>query len=227
MSAERRTPATVSARYRAGSVDTRAAILSASERRFRSVGFRRTTISDVAAELGMSPANVYRFFSSKAAVNEAVAEHVLGGIVEKLRYVADRDDLAPAERLRALLLAWVDQTATKLGGDDRMREMVEAGMTELWEACAEHARQIDRLIRQVIEIGSARGEFTVRNIEETVDCARAAMLRFIHPSFIQQSGSGPTPDQMVAFVLDALGSGAQHAAVDGRRSATAPPTTSR
>lgn len=49
-------------------VDRRTHILDAAERSFVRAGFHRTTMQDVAAEAGMSPGNLYRYFSSKDAL---------------------------------------------------------------------------------------------------------------------------------------------------------------
>ncbi len=40
-------------------------ILDAAERLFRHYGYSKTTVADVARDLGMSPANIYRFFASR------------------------------------------------------------------------------------------------------------------------------------------------------------------
>ena len=42
--------------------DTRERILVVAERLFRQIGYQKTTVADIAKELRMSPANVYRFF---------------------------------------------------------------------------------------------------------------------------------------------------------------------
>ena len=34
------------------------------------MGYHRTSVADIAAKLGMSPANIYRFFPSRDAINE-------------------------------------------------------------------------------------------------------------------------------------------------------------
>ncbi|MCS0503390.1 TetR/AcrR family transcriptional regulator [Ancylobacter mangrovi] len=207
MSLQTLASATAPARYKAGTTDTRAAIVSVAERWCRRVGFRRTAVADIAAELGMSPSNVFRFFSSKAVLGDAVAERVLGGIVETLHGVAARSDLAPPDRLRALLLAWVETTATVLGTDDHMRELIEAGMGESWKACVEHTGQIDRLLRLTLESGAASGDFAVRDVAVSVGCVRAAMLAFTYPGLLGQAAPDTTPRQIVAFVLYAVSVG--------------------
>jgi TetR/AcrR family transcriptional repressor of uid operon len=49
-------------------------IIDAAERCFVRSGFHRTTMQDVAAEAGMSPGNLYRYFKSKDAIVAGLAE---------------------------------------------------------------------------------------------------------------------------------------------------------
>ena len=54
--------------------ERRTQILDAAERRFSRAGFHRTTMQDVAAEAGMSPGNLYRYFPSKDALVAGICE---------------------------------------------------------------------------------------------------------------------------------------------------------
>ncbi len=63
-----------------GERDTNLRIVEVAERLFGQIGFQKTTVADIARELHMSPANVYRFFSAKAAINEAVARRLLSEV---------------------------------------------------------------------------------------------------------------------------------------------------
>ena len=54
--------------------ETREDILSMAELLFRQRGFVAVSIADIAAALGMSPANVFKHFRSKAALVDAIAE---------------------------------------------------------------------------------------------------------------------------------------------------------
>lgn len=56
------------------SSDRRAKILDAAELSFVRAGFHRTTMQDVAAEAGMSPGNLYRYFPSKDALVAGLCE---------------------------------------------------------------------------------------------------------------------------------------------------------
>ena len=63
--------------------DTRARIIEAAEALFLRLGFAKTAVADIAAELDMSPANVYRFFPSKNAIVEAICRRCLAEVEEK------------------------------------------------------------------------------------------------------------------------------------------------
>ena len=83
--------------------DTRVRIMDAAEALFRRLGFGKTAVADIAAELRMSPANVYRFFSSKNAIVEAICQRCLGELEEKA-WAAARSRGSAAERIERLVL---------------------------------------------------------------------------------------------------------------------------
>src|SRR5258708_32548325 len=49
---------------------------------FRQYGFVKTTVADIDSELSMSPANIYKFFSSKEAIIQASADRNLVVLTE-------------------------------------------------------------------------------------------------------------------------------------------------
>src|SRR5918998_6329827 len=84
---------------------TRCMILEVAERLFREIGYRKTTVADIAKALRMSSANVYRFFDSKKSINQAVAERTMGEIEAELSRIADGAGPA-AERFRKVAQAY-------------------------------------------------------------------------------------------------------------------------
>ena len=67
--------------------NTRERILVAAEELLRRHGPAKTTVADVARSLGMSHANVYRHFASKADLRDAVAERWLTAITTPLEAI--------------------------------------------------------------------------------------------------------------------------------------------
>ena len=70
--------------------DTRERILAVAERLFREIGYQKTTVADIAKELRMSPANVYRFFDSKKSIHAGVASGLMGEVEEAAQVVAGK-----------------------------------------------------------------------------------------------------------------------------------------
>jgi AcrR family transcriptional regulator len=60
--------------------NTHTIIVDAAERLFGQIGFKKTTVSDIAHNLRMSPASGYRFFTSKTEIHEAVVRRLLNEI---------------------------------------------------------------------------------------------------------------------------------------------------
>ncbi|HZR86689.1 MAG TPA: TetR family transcriptional regulator [Bradyrhizobium sp.] len=188
--------------------DTRERILVVAERLFRQIGYQKTTVGDIAKELRMSPANVYRFFESKKAIHESVARGLMGEVEAAAAAIVARPGPAP-ERMRELLTTIHQMNTERYVGDSKLHEMVEIAMQESWEVCVTHIQTITESIGALIAQGAASGEFRVSDVPAAALCTCTAMVRFFHPQMIAQAADkpGPTIDQMIDFVLVGLGSG--------------------
>ena len=184
----------------------RCRILGIAERLFREIGYRKTTVADIAAALRMSPGNVYRFFPSKKALNEAVAEQLLGEIEAELAAIAARPDASAADRMRDLIAVMNGMSTERFTAERRMHEMVEVAMAESWPVIHRHIGRVDAILCALVTEGVAAGEFQVRDATVAARCVQSAILRFCHPALITQCADepGPTIEEMTAFVLDGL-----------------------
>jgi TetR/AcrR family transcriptional repressor of uid operon len=68
--------------------ERQAAIVDAAEKCFARAGFHRTTMQDVAAEAGMSPGNLYRYFPSKDALVAGLCERDRLGMAREFQDIA-------------------------------------------------------------------------------------------------------------------------------------------
>jgi AcrR family transcriptional regulator len=185
--------------------DTRERILVVAERLFRQIGYQKTTVADIAKELRMSPANVYRFFDSKKSIHEGVARGLMAGVEEAAAAIINKQGTATA-RMRELLITINRMNTERYVGDSKLHEMVEIAMEESWEVCVAHMKLITETIGAVIAQGQASGEFEVADVPLAALCACHAMIGFFHPQMIAQAKSkpGPTIDQMAEFVIASL-----------------------
>jgi AcrR family transcriptional regulator len=185
--------------------DTRERILVVAERLFRQIGYQKTTVADIAKELRMSPANVYRFFDSKKAIHEGVARGLMGGVEVEAQRIA-RSEGPAAARMRQMMKTINRMNTERYVDDSKLHEMVEIAMQEDWQVCVTHMETIGHTIGEVIAQGVATGEFEVDDLEVAALCAGTAMMRFFHPQMIAQCATkpGPTIDQMIDFVIAGL-----------------------
>ena len=185
--------------------DTRERILVVAERLFRQIGYQKTTVADIAKELRMSPANVYRFFDSKKAIHESVARSLMGEVEEGANAIVVRPGPA-IDRMRELLTTIHRMNSERYVGDSKLHEMVEIAMEESWEVCVAHMQTVTESIAGVIAQGAASGEFQAPDVPLAALCVCTAMMRFFHPQMIAQAMNkpGPSIDQMIDFVLAGL-----------------------
>jgi AcrR family transcriptional regulator len=194
--------------------DTRERILVVAERLFRQIGYQKTTVADIAKELRMSPANVYRFFDSKKSIHEGVARGLMGEVELAAHTIALQPGPAAA-RLRELMTSIHHMNAERYVGDSKLHEMVEIAMEESWDVCVAHMERITETIGSVIGEGVATGEFEVSDVPLAAMCACTGMMRFFHPQMIAQCANkpGPSIDEMIDFVIAGL---SPHAKTPGK-----------
>src|SRR6201981_1566544 len=132
--------------------DIRERILVVAERLFRQIGYQKTTVGDIAKELRMSPANVYRFFDSKKAIHEGVCRSLMGEGEEGTQAILRKPGPA-ADRLRELIMTIHRMNSERYIGDSKLHEMVEIAMEESWEVCVAHMQRITEPIGAVIADG--------------------------------------------------------------------------
>lgn len=185
--------------------DTRERILVVAERLFRQIGYQKTTVADIAKELRMSPANVYRFFDSKKSIHEGVARGLMGEVELEAQRIAQTDGPA-ATRLRELMTTVHRMNSERYVGDNKLHEMVAIAMEEDWDVCVAHMELITGTIGSVIAEGAASGEFAVADVQVAALCACTGMIRFFHPQMIAQCANkpGPSIDQMIDFIIAGL-----------------------
>jgi AcrR family transcriptional regulator len=186
-------------------MDTHRKIVEGAERLFRQLGFQKTTVADIARELHMSPANVYRFFGAKSEINAAVCMDLLGKIEAEAGKIAASRGTA-AQRMR-ILVASVEKAHSKLYMSDReLHELIEAAVTENWAIMREHNHRMTGMLEQIIASGMAAGEFRPGDAALAARLVNTACIRFCHPRLMAENEHEPKPvlDQIVDFCLAAL-----------------------
>ena len=178
----------------------------------RRFGAARVTVVGVAAEAGMTHANVYRYFPSKIALLDEVVAAWLRPLEAILREAADGADPA-ADKLERMLGAIHADYRRKLDDDpalfDLLIEALEAGRG----SARKHRARIQSEIQRVVEDGVASAAFAMTDRRRAMSLIFNASHRFIHPVALRldkdlaASAIATRFEAVAAIVLRALRTG--------------------
>lgn len=166
--------------------DTRARIMETADTLFRRLGFAKTAVADIAAELGMSPGNIYRFFPSKTAIVQAMCQRCLSELEEKV-WAAARSRGPASQRLERLELELLAYHKENLLVDQKVSEVVQVAMEESWAAILAHKEVIRNAIELILRDGIDSGEFEHVDPRETSALIMKAYVGYCHPILLAQS----------------------------------------
>lgn len=181
-------------------------ILEAAERLFKHYGYTKTNVADIAKDLGMSPANIYRFFSSKAEIHKALANKLLDAGRDVAIENAKRP-VSAAERLRDHFLQQHRITVDTMLHDDKVHEMVVVAIQEQWSVIEDHIMQMREIVAGLVREGIAAGEFRAQDADVASECLCDCTVTLCHPQIIAEcliENRRTTPADLVDFAIRAL-----------------------
>jgi AcrR family transcriptional regulator len=162
-------------------------IVAAAEALFRRDGYARTTVAELAGDLNISTAYVYKFFPSKTAICEAVCGEVLSRIDAELWRIA-RSDAPAVDRLERLFRGLLSETVALLFKERKLHDMTKVAMDHRWASVERHKAAMRATAAHVIEAGRAEGVFeTVTPVDELAQAVTSAMVAFAHPAAIEHA----------------------------------------
>src|SRR5262249_40732383 len=101
----------------------RGQIMEAAKKRFAHFGYGKTTMAEVAADCRMSPGNLYRFFSGKLDIAEAIALEGEAMRREELERLVCQRQKDAHSRLRDFFFRELRATYKRLAEDPRTVEI--------------------------------------------------------------------------------------------------------
>ncbi len=136
----------MTARRKRDSADvSRARILAAARKRFGALGFERTRLEDVAADVGIGRAGVLYHFGSKRELYDAVAEELFGGLYRRLE--RDLQTAAPtSERLERSVDTLIDYVVEHPEAAQIALRVAATADPEEEKRAREHSEPYERLI---------------------------------------------------------------------------------
>lgn len=186
--------------------ETRDRIAQVAEELFRRMGFAKTAVADIAAELGMSPANVYRFFPSKNAIVETICQKCLTES-EVVVAQATAGPGTPQDRIVAAYASILAYHKANFLAERRVHDMVLVAIEHNWQNIEAHKARIGAMVAAVLAEGIAGGTFVPHDPAAVSAILLGTCVRFCHPVLIAQNIDEDLEGQLdatVRFILRAV-----------------------
>ena len=163
--------------------ETRTLILQTAESLLRRYGNDKLAVVDIARSLGMSHANVYRFFKTKSEILDAIIDEWLTKLERFVEGIAQRPASAAA-RIEAVVLELHRKRKQKLREDAEVFETFRRVVEVRPDAAARRREKILRVFRRLIEEGIESGEFVGVDSLKAATALKDATSLFLHPFLI-------------------------------------------
>lgn len=155
-------------------------IRKAAKKRFSDYGYGKTTMSEIAADVGMSVGNLYRHFENKEALLLTCLEHAIQSKLDAGIQAAEQCENA-VEALEAFALARLRVGHAQFTDTRHLYDLmgiIHERHQDLLLSCENKAIHA---LTNIIERGIQEGVFTQRSAAQTAYDMYQAMMRYNHP----------------------------------------------
>ena len=162
--------------------DPRETILKAAGERILHYGYNKTTMSEIAADCGMSAGNIYRFYPSKIDIAEAMTRKFSAENHAAYANIIRDSAKSPSAKLSAFFNARLERTFRIFEMNPKLMELAAIMGRERPDYLAEERAQERILIEKILEEGRKSGDFALPDdLTITADLVQCAMLKFRIP----------------------------------------------
>lgn len=159
-------------------------ILIAAQERFRNFGYSKTTMAEIATDVNMSAANLYRYFDNKQDIAAECASQCMDDLNVLLENVVSLPDLDGPQRLHLFVQTCMRYHFDMMHEAPRLNELVENITTNHTQLVHERNQNMEKQIANILQQAVKSGEFQVENIERTASAILRATVYFTVPLFM-------------------------------------------
>lgn len=143
----------------AGHAEVRERVLDEAEELFRRYGYGKTTMADIARSVGMSAANLYRYFDAKEEIAVLMSQRCMYEDEDAGRTVIRSAEPSAARKLEKLVRDIALQKYDRFQDDPYLHEIIQICAVNRRETMDMHMASCVALLQEVLDQGRATGEF--------------------------------------------------------------------
>jgi len=161
-------------------------ILDAAEQRFAHYGYGKTTMAEIARDVGMSVGNLYRFFKNKEAIALASTEKLLAAKLDAgLRAAASESTSCGA--LRVFLLARLRLAHANFSDNRHLFELVELNNIRHRDILLSYESKVIDAMAKMLEQGMHNGNIRTGDAHRMAYLMHQALLRYNSPISLKRN----------------------------------------
>jgi AcrR family transcriptional regulator len=162
--------------------DSRSVILKAAADRILHYGYNKTTMSEIAADCGMSAGNIYRFYPSKIDIAEAMTRDFSAENHAAYAAIIRDAGRSPTRKLRDFFAFRLEKTFRTFERHPKLMELAAIMGRERPDYLAEERAQERIQIEKILDEGQKSGDFALSaDLTITADLVQCAMMKFRIP----------------------------------------------
>ncbi|NLS20697.1 TetR/AcrR family transcriptional regulator [Rhizobium sp. P40RR-XXII] len=182
-------------------------ILDQAEALIRRIGRKKTNVEDIAEKLGMSRANVYRFFPTRAAIDRGVYARQANQSLSAALAISETFSL-PSAKLVTLLEHLHKRVRDDATHAPNVHALSVAAHLEDWPETRQYVQRLREAVEHILR-DVPNSSRIVLDRAGTAQAVVEAMMSFIHPVLVEQrlqgnQKAGSALRLQTAFVLRAL-----------------------
>ncbi|TYC94410.1 TetR/AcrR family transcriptional regulator [Novosphingobium sp. BW1] len=181
-------------------------IIAAAHQCFARYGYAKTTVADLAKEIGFSKAYIYRFFESKQAIGEEICGSRLEKIISETQDSIEKGDSA-TDCLRRMFKSLTTRSADLFFHDRKIYDITAHSAAERWGSSEAYKETVREMLAEIIKLGRESGEFERKTpLDETCRAILYAMMPFIDPLHLERNLDllPDAPQEVVSLILRSL-----------------------
>lgn len=159
-------------------------ILDAAENRFLTFGYGKTTMAEISKDVGMSAANLYRYFQNKQDIAAECAERCMSNRNIYIREAVHQPSLSAGQQLHVFALESYRSNTEDYKKQPKTNELVEFICNERSDLVREMINKQCSLIAEILAHGNQTNEFQIIDIIKTARTLYSALIMFNSPFFL-------------------------------------------
>lgn len=184
-------------------------IVEAATERFKHYGYGKTTMAEIATDCNMSPGNLYRYFTSKLDIAEAMAKRNQTERIEEYKAVARDPNLTPTEKLTEFLMRGLEMTHDLIKDNPKIHEVAQILIAERPDFAQEQLTRELSLLVEILSAGNATREFDIDDVNFTAEMILSATMRYKYPQ-IYSNGTLDQYKYELRGIIDLMLNGLLH-----------------